>query len=189
VVIGNTAPGVPVLDLRARGIRDEFTKRLPDVQVLGPFDTKQDVPANLVAWSSLVRVNPTALAFLGTGDADGWHLASIRERTHASWVAGAFDLDSRSLRAVRAGQLLLVSPEHYVKGAVAGRLLAGAATGKGKLPQGWLETPGLVVDRSNVDGVIARQASYQAKVSWFKSQVDQMVAESSSHLRPLTEAG
>jgi ribose transport system substrate-binding protein len=189
VVIGNTAPGVPVLDLRARGMRDEFAKRLPDVLVLGPFDTKQDIPANLVAWSSLVHANPTALAFLGTGDADGWHLASIRARTHASWVAGAFDLDPKSLQAVRAGQLLLVSPEHYVKGAVAGRLLAGAATGRGKLPQGWLETAGLVVNRSNVDAVIARQSSYQGRVSWFRSEVDQFVADPTSHLRPLNDAG
>ncbi|MEN3358073.1 MAG: ribose transport system substrate-binding protein [Mycobacteriales bacterium] len=189
VVIGNTAPGVPVLDLRARGIRDEFAKRMPGVQVLGPFDTKQDVPANLVAWSSLVRANPTALAFLGTGDADGWHLASIRQRTHATWVAAAFDLDPRSLRAVRAGQLVLVSPEHYIKGAVAGRLLADAATGGGELPQGWLETPGLAVDRSNVDAIILRQSSYQTRVSWFRSEVDKLVAGSASHLRPLTEAG
>jgi ribose transport system substrate-binding protein len=189
VVLGNTAPGVPVLDLRARGMRDEFAKRLPGVQVLGPFDTKQDVPANLVAWSSLVRANPTALAFLGTGDADGWHLAAIRARTHGSWLAGAFDLDPRSLQAVRAGHLLLVSPEHYVKGAVAGRLLADAATDRGKLPEGWLETPGLVIDRSNVDTVIKRQSAYAARVSWFRSEVDRIVADPSSHLRPLNEAG
>ena len=189
VVLGNTGPGVQVLDLRARGIRDEFAKRLPDVEVLGPFDTKQDVSANLVAWSSLVRANPTALAFLGTADADGWHLASIRQHLHATWVAGAFDLDPRSLRAVRAGQLVLVSPEHFVKGAVAGRLLAGAATGRGKLPQGWLETPGLVVDRSNVDAVIRRQTSYQTRVAWFRAEVDELVADPASHLRPLAEAG
>jgi ribose transport system substrate-binding protein len=189
IVIGNTAPGVPVLDLRARGIRDEFTKRLPNVQVLGPFDTKQDIPANLVAWGSLVRANPTSLAFLGTGDADGWHLASIRERTHATWVAGGFDLDPRSLQAVRAGQLLLISPEHYIKGAVAGRLLANAAIGRSKLPRGWLEVPGLLVDRSNVDAVIARQSSDRAKVAWFRSEVDQILADPGSHLRPLSDAG
>ena len=189
VVIGNTAPGVPVLDLRARGIRDEFAKHRPNVQVVGPFDTKQDVPANLVAWTSLVRINPTALAFLGTGDADGWHLASIRERLHAHWLAGAFDLDPRSLRAVRTGQLLLISPEHYIKGAVAGRLLADAASGTAKIPAGWLETPGLVVDKSNVDSVIARQKSYPARVAWFRSEVDQLVAHPGAHLRPLAEAG
>ncbi|HVQ90044.1 MAG TPA: sugar ABC transporter substrate-binding protein [Mycobacteriales bacterium] len=189
VVIGNNAPGVPVLDLRARGIRDEFAKRRPDLQVLGPFDTKQDVPANLVAWTGLVRANPQALAFLGTGDADGWHLAAIRARVHGRWLAGAFDLDPRSLQAVRAGQLLLVSPEHYVKGAVAGRLLADAATGRSALPQGWLETPGLVVDKSNVASIIARQVSYQARGAWFRAEIDQIIADPDGHLRPLAEAG
>jgi ribose transport system substrate-binding protein len=112
VVIGTTTPGVPVLDRRADGMRDRLTERLPGVKVVGPFDTKQEVASNLAAWKLLVRTNPDALAFLGTGDADGWHLAEIRQSTHGKWLAGGFDLDPRSLQAVKDGDLLLVSPEH-----------------------------------------------------------------------------
>src|SRR5262249_55426437 len=71
IVLGTSEPGVPVLDLRAKGMRDEITKHLPNVTVVGPFDTKQDTVANYEAWQILVRTNPHALAFLGTGDADG----------------------------------------------------------------------------------------------------------------------
>ncbi len=128
IVLGTTSPGTEVLDWRAEGIMAEFKKRLPKVRVLGPFDTKQEVAANLAAWKLLVKANPDALAFLGTGDADGWNLAAIRQQEKADWLAGAFDLDPRSLRAVADGDLLLISPEHYAP--VRSRAVAGGPGGR-----------------------------------------------------------
>ncbi|MDR6322903.1 sugar ABC transporter substrate-binding protein [Actinoplanes couchii] len=186
IVIGTSAPGVPVLDHRAKGIRDEITERLPGVAVFGPFDTKQEVEANLDAWSTLIKVNSSALAFIGTGDADGWNLAEIRRNSGANWLAGAFDIDSKSLAAVRAGDLILVSPEHYIKGAVAGRLQAEhAKTGKA-LPQGWLYVPGLAVDKSNVDEILARQATVATRADAFAARIDQVLTDP-SYLRPISE--
>ncbi|SDT66203.1 sugar ABC transporter substrate-binding protein [Actinoplanes derwentensis] len=186
IVLGTSGPGVPVLDHRAKGIRDEFTERLPGVSVLGPFDTKQEVEANQDAWSTLVKVNSSALAFIGTGDADGWNLAEIRRNTGATWLAAAFDIDSKALAAVKAGDLLLVSPEHYVKGAVAGRLQADhAKTGK-VLPAGWLYVPGIVVDQSNVDAIQARQATVATRAEAFATQIDHVLNDP-SYLRPLAE--
>jgi ribose transport system substrate-binding protein len=185
VIIGTSTPGVPVLDLRANGMRDEFHKRLPKVTVLGPFDSKQDVVANLAAWRVLVQANRDALAFLGTGDADGWNLAAIRRSTHASWLAGAYDLDPRSLQAVKAGDLLLVSPEHFLKGAIAGRLQAEHAKNGTALPQGWLLTPGLAVTQANVDAVSARQASVASRKAWFAPEVADILGHVQAHLRPM----
>ena len=54
IVIGTTTPGAPVLDWRGQGMIAQFAKRLPHVRVLGPFDTKQEVGANLAAWQLLV---------------------------------------------------------------------------------------------------------------------------------------
>ena len=185
VVIGTSTPGVQVLDLRAKGMRDEFQKRLPKVTVVGPFDTKQDVVANQASWQVLVQSNPNALAFLGTGDADGWNLAAIRRTTHGTWIAGAYDLDQRSLQAVKDGDLLLVSPEHFMKGALAGRLQADHAKNGTALPTGWILTPGLAVTRANIDAIIARQASLTARQSWFAPQVDGFLTNLPSHIRPL----
>jgi ribose transport system substrate-binding protein len=186
VVLGTPVPGAPVLDFRAKGIRERFKERLPKVDVLGPFDTKQDPVANLSAWTSLVRANPTALAFLGTGDADGWNLADIRQRTHGKWLAGAFDLDPKSLAAVASGELLLVSPEHFVKGAVAGRLQADHAKRRTALPKGWIFTPGLTIDAGNVADITKRQSSTQAKEAWFATQLDGIAR--SADLRPIAQA-
>ncbi|MEU8658670.1 sugar ABC transporter substrate-binding protein [Actinoplanes philippinensis] len=186
VVLGTSSPGVSVLDRRAMGIRDEFKERLPTVSVFGPFDTKQEVEANMEAWQTLVKANPTALAFIGTSDADGWNLAEIRRRDIASWVAGAFDIDPKSLAAVKAGDLILVSPEHYVKGAVAGRLQAEhAKTGKA-LPKGWLYVPGLAVDRFNVDEILARQATVATRAKALTAEVDKVLSDP-AYLRPMSE--
>ena len=188
VLIGTPVPGVPVLELRAKGMRDEFRKRLPGVEVLGPFDTKQDPLVNLTAWRSLVSANPDALAFLGTGDADAYNLADLRKQAKAKWVAGAFDLDPRSLQAVKDGQLVLVSPEHFVKGAIAGRLQAQLAKDGVALPKGWIYTPGLAITSANVDEIIKRQASLAAKEAWFAPRIDTILQDQKTYLRPLADA-
>jgi ribose transport system substrate-binding protein len=187
IVLGNNSPGVPVLDQRAKGIRDRLQSKLPNVTVSGPFDTKQDVMANLAAWRTLVRANPGALAFLGTGDADGWNLAQIRRSTRAKWLAGAFDLDPKALAAVKDGDLVLVSPEHYIKGDIAGRLQAQHAKDGTPLPAGWIYTPGLAVTKANVDSVTARQKSLEARRAYFTPLVTRILADPSS-LRPLDQA-
>jgi ribose transport system substrate-binding protein len=186
VVIGTNAPGVKVLDRRAKGMRDQFKESLPGVKVLGPFDTKQEVSANLAAWKTLTTVNKDAIAFLGTGDADGWNLATIRRERKATWVAGAFDLDPKSLSAVKAGELVLVSPEHFLKGEVAGWLQAQHAKDGEPLPQGWIYIPGLAVNAGNIDDVMDRQTSAEATSQAVSAQVD-MILGDSSYLRKLSD--
>lgn len=187
VVIGNSAPGTLVLDRRVDGMRQQFGARRPGIRVLGPFDTKQEVSANLTAWRTLVAANPGALAFLGTGDADGWNLAAIKTATRAPWRAGAFDLDPRALAAVKNGDLVLVSPEHYLMGALAGRLQARTATSGAELPHGWLYVPGLAVTQQNVEQIQARQASATARSAAVAGQLDAILDHPSEYLRPLDE--
>ena len=188
IVLGTSSPGVTVLDRRAKGIRDEIREKLPGVTVFGPFDTKQEVEANHEAWSTLVEVNSSALAFIGTGDADGWNLAEIRRATGGTWVAAAYDLDPKSLAAVKAGDLILVSPENFVKGAVAGRLQAEHAKVGKVLPEGWLYVPGLVVDPANVDAVAARQATINTRAMALSGQVDKILTDP-AYLRPMADVG
>ena len=182
VVVGTSSPGAVALEERAAGLRAELKRLIPGVRVLGPFDTEQDVEAG-VAWGRLIGTNPGALAFVGTGDADAYHLAAWRQRTKGRWVAGAFDLDPRSLAAVRRGDIVVVSPEHYLQGAVAGRLLAERAKDGDALPSGWIRTPGLGVTRANVDEIIARQAGDAAKQAWFEAEITQIAA--APVLRPM----
>jgi ribose transport system substrate-binding protein len=186
IVLGNTSPGSFVLDSRIAGMQAEFRERLPGVTVRGPFDTKRDVEANRAAWASLTRATPDALAFAGTGDADAMSLAALHEKEDADWTAGAFDLEPQALVAVKRGDLTVVSPEHYLKGVMAGRLLAERAKSGTPLPQGWIKTPGLGVTRANIDEIIARQASPAAKQAWFAAQADRLLASPQLQGMPAT---
>ncbi|SDF81296.1 ribose transport system substrate-binding protein [Lentzea fradiae] len=190
VVLGNTAPGLSGFDDRADGIRDRFAERLPEVRVLGPFDTQRDDEANRDAWRRLVAANPGALAFAGTGDCDGVSLAALKtENRSARWLVGAFGVDQRTLRAVRDGVMVAtVSPEHYLKGAVAGWLLARHAAHGAALPQGWIETPGLTVTSANLDAILRRQALERSRRDFFQPQIDSFVEDPASWVRPLEQA-
>jgi ribose transport system substrate-binding protein len=187
IVVGTSSPGAPVLDQRAKGMATRLTERLPGITVVGPFDTKQEVSANRTAWATLVRANPQALAFLGTGDADGFNLADIRQKTRGKWLAGGFDLEPRSLTAVKNGQLLLISPEHYLKGAIAGRLQARLAKEGTALPEGWIYTPGLAITPKNIDEMVARQISGKTRSAWFANEIDQTLKNINQSLRPMSD--
>ncbi|TDV53834.1 sugar ABC transporter substrate-binding protein [Actinophytocola oryzae] len=186
VVVGTTVPGVPVLDQRARGIKEAFAEELPGVEVLGPFETKIEPTLNFGIWNGLVKANPNALAFLGTGDQDSYNLAKIKQENKGTYLTAGFDLNAATLRAVRDGtNFATLSPEHFMKGAVAIRLLAEAATQDKELPRGWIDSGALLVTKDNVDEVIARQDSVD---EWFGPRLDDFFADLDSHLRPLREA-
>jgi ribose transport system substrate-binding protein len=186
VVLANPRPGLPVLDLRALAIRQQFAKRLPEVKVAGPFDVSVQVTSREKAWTQLARANPAALAMISVG-ADGKVLTKVRIATKGSWKAAAFDIDPISLAAVKKGDLLLVSPEQFLKGAVAGRLIALAAAGKKTLPQGWVYTGGFALTAANADTIIAREATDASKASWFQPALDKEFAGDGPQVRPLSK--
>ena len=189
VVVGTTVPGVPVLDQRAQGIKEAFADELPNVKVLGPFETKIEPTLNFGIWNGLVKANPNALAFLGTGDQDSYNLAKIKQENNGTYLTAGFDLNAATLRAVQDGtNFATLSPEHFMKGAVAIRMLAETAKDGKPLPEGWIDSGALLVTKDNVDEIIARQDSEQAKDRWFAPKLDEFFADLDSHLKPLEEA-
>ncbi|KOV85183.1 sugar ABC transporter substrate-binding protein [Nocardia sp. NRRL S-836] len=189
VVIGSNSPAMPALDQRSAGMRARLTERLPKLKVMGPLDTGRDAQANLATWQRVVDANPGALAFLGAGDVDAVNLAAVRAARGARWLAGAFSVDPKALRGVKEGHLFAsVSAEHFVKGAVAGRLLAEHARHGRALPEGWFVAPGLLVTSANVDQIINRQSSEQSRLDAARPQVDALTAHPERHIRPLDQA-
>src|SRR5205823_6158041 len=59
VVVGVPNPGTPVLDSRARGIKETLGAKAPGIKVLGPFQTYSDPNQNYGAWAALVHANPS----------------------------------------------------------------------------------------------------------------------------------
>lgn len=189
VVLGTPNPGVPVLDERARGMKEAFNAKLPGVTVLGPFETKNDPSENFNIWNGQVKAHPKALAFLGTGDADSYNLAKAKQINRGTYLTAAFDLDAKTLQAVKDGtNFAVMSPEHYFKGYVAIRLLAEAAKAGKPVSDGWVDPGHLLVTTENIDEITARQATDAAKRNWLKQKADEFFADLKSHTRPYAEA-
>jgi hypothetical protein len=64
--------------------------------------------------------------------------------------------------------------------------LAERARGK-TVPGGWIDTGYTVVDTSNVDSVIARNATDEAARAWYKDAIADFEANLASHTFPLAD--
>jgi ribose transport system substrate-binding protein len=189
VVLGEPNPGTPVLDSRVQGLKDTFAQKTPHIKVKGAYQTYSDPNQNYGAWVALVHANAGALAFLGVGDADSYDLAKIKHDEHGGYLVAGTDVDAQTLQDVKAGlDFVTIDPEHFLKGYVATALLMRSVKEHKPLPQGWLETPGMVVDSGNIDAIISREKSPQAAYDFYKAQIDKILANPSSYVKPLSEA-
>jgi ribose transport system substrate-binding protein len=184
IVLGNPRNGLAVLDARAFGFRQRMRERLPKVRVIGPLDTSDRSGAADSIWAGIAKSNPDAIAFVSVG-ANATRLVKLRDKLHASWLAASFDVESEALPAVRRGELVMVDPEHFLKGAVAGKLQAQRVGKETELPEGWLPIPGLAVTRKNIDEISAREATAQSRQTWYAGKLDELLGPGTRTLRPL----
>ena len=54
--------------------------------------------------------------------------------------------------------------------------------------QGWWNPGALVVDRANIDDIIARQTSEASRSRWFAAMVDKQLANPGQYVKPLSAA-
>jgi ribose transport system substrate-binding protein len=78
---------------------------------------------------------------------------------------------------------VLISPEHWLKGYIATKLLAAHAEHGTAIPKGTWDTGGLVVDSSNIDAITQRQASDAAMLKALGPVGDKQIAESSQYVK------
>jgi ribose transport system substrate-binding protein len=189
ILIGTDTPGLPVLTARNQGFQDTVKKARPGVTFVN-FNSTQEPSTNYSAWSSAVQSHPSALAYVGPGSQDAASLYRIEKKTGKHYVVGADDLDPNSLAGVASGYVnALVSPEHWLKGYIAVELLAQHALKGTALPTGWWNPGSLVVDKSNIAQIQARQKDNAARTAYFKNEVDKELANPSQYLKPLSALG
>src|SRR5579859_119426 len=189
VVLGIDVLGLPPLVFRIQGMQQEFKRLRPDLTVLGPFNTYQEPQQNYNAWNDLVKAHPDAVAFLGVGDQDTASLARIKQANHGIYLTGAFDLNAVGMQAVQDGtNFALEDPEHFLKGYVAMRLLIEHALNGKAIPTGWWNPGALLVTQSNIQDIIARQVSLDAKGKFYQSTIDKEFADPTSQIKPIDQA-
>jgi len=163
IIIGNTGIGTPPLDMRVQGMVKKIQELRPDLKIVGPASTFGVSGASTeiyAAWQGLLAANSDAVAVLApsAGDATAWGL--LAQRTGFNLPAGGFDLEAGNLDAVRKGYVsYIMSPEHFLSGYIATKALADSALNGTPLLQGLMLVPGKLIDKSNIDEIIARQSS------------------------------
>jgi ABC-type sugar transport system substrate-binding protein len=189
VVIGTPIPGFPVMDQRITGMLQVLRQQRPAVQVVGPINTTRLPPDNLAAWTAAVQKYPDALAYLAPADIDAASLAAVERQTGRYLVVGAVDIEDAALQGIRDGLVhTLVSPEHWLKGYLAVRLLIEHAQSGRALPHGWWNPGTVVVNQSNVDDIIARQRDATSRARWFASGAARQLASPAQYVKPLSSA-
>jgi ABC-type sugar transport system substrate-binding protein len=189
VVIGVPNPAAPVLANRAQGIMETLQKEAPGITLFGPYETYSEPTKNYDAWSAQVHAHADALAFLGVGDADSYDLAKLKTEQNGKWLTAGFDVDGKTLQAVKSGQnFMTMDPEHFLKGYISSALMIDSLRNGAKLPSGWFVSPGLVVTSDNVDAVITRETSPDAAYTWYKPQIDKLIGDVQGNVKPLDQA-
>jgi ABC-type sugar transport system substrate-binding protein len=188
VVFGNPIPGLPLLGLRIDGMKQVLKKERPKLKLVGPFNVGTEPTDNYNHWNNLVKAHPNAVAYMEPGDQGAVSFGRIEKQTGKKYLVGACDVDPGALDAVKAGYVYaLGDPQHFLKGYVAISLLADNANGK-KLPEGWFNPGSGIVTADNVDQIVEREKSNDARKAFYKDIIDKELANPDQYIKPLDQA-
>jgi ribose transport system substrate-binding protein len=186
ILIGTDTPGLPVLEQRNAGFKEVMQKERPGVTFL-VFDAKQSPTDNFNTWSAQVKAHPDALAYVGPGSQAAVSLSRIQRKPGAKkLLVGACDLDQVAMEGVRDGYVeALISPEHWLKGYLAVKLMADAKQSGKALPEGMWNSGALTVNKDNIDEIIARQKDPASRAAYFKDEVSKQLGAQDQYLGPM----
>src|SRR3954464_5238323 len=186
ILIGTDTPGLPVLEQRNQGFQNVMKKERPGITYL-VFDAKQSPTDNFNTWSSQVKAHPDAIAYVGPGSQAAVSLSRIQRKPgQKKLLVGACDLDPVALEGVKNGYVeALVSPEHWLKGYIAVKLMAQAAQSGKPLAEGWWNSGALIVNAKNIDEIIARQKDPASRQTYFKDEVTKQLGTPDQYLQPM----
>ena len=157
------------------------------------FDAKQSPTDNFNTWSAQVKAHPDALAYVGPGSQAAVSLSRISapDAARSTSSAPATSTRWRSRASRTASSTALVSPEHWLKGYLAIKLMADSAQSDEDLPEGMWNSGALIVNSKNIDEIIARQKGEAERAEYFKDEVEKQLGEprtSTSGRCPVTDA-
>jgi len=189
ILIGTDTPGLPVLEQRNQGFKDVMSKERPGIKFL-VFDAKQSPTDNFNTWSAQVKAHPDALAYVGPGSQAAVSLSRIQRKGGKKLLVGACDLDQVALQGVKDGYVeALISPEHWLKGYLAVKLMADAAQSGKPLQEGLWNSGALTVNKDNIDDIITRQKDAASRAAYFKDVVQKQLDNQDQYLGPMPTGG
>jgi simple sugar transport system substrate-binding protein/ribose transport system substrate-binding protein len=187
VVIGNGQPGAPPLEDRAKGFGLQMQQKAPNVEIKGPYNVGQDPNANFNQWQNTIQANQGALAYVGITAVDCPNLAKIKQKADGKYVVAAFDEEPDTLAAVKSGVAAgSITQSPFMQGYIPVRLIIEQLKNNTPVPKNvWIDPGTEIVDSSNIEAVMGRQASQDAMFAFYKPKIDKLFANLKADEKPL----
>lgn len=134
VIIGNCFPGFPVLENRAKGVKESLSKAT-GLKLLGPFDVKVAANENYAAWEALLAANPDAKALVGLCAPDIASLGKLQAANKDKpFISGGYDLTAENLAEIKNGNAYVsLGQTPFMQGYLPVKMLADTIRGTSTL--------------------------------------------------------
>ncbi len=192
IVTGICLPGLALIEARVTGFKTRVAERLPNVEVLGPFDVKFDQTENFSQWRSVVDVNPDGLAYVGFCENDLPSLVRIKEADGADYEIASIGINPDGLAGIASGTALVaVGQKPFLQGYVAMRAMLEKIASGEDVPRGWIDVQPEVITAENVAAVTEREASLASGVGptreFYASEIDSLFADIDSKVQSFAD--
>lgn len=149
-VLGICAPGFPVLENRANGVKEGLGEG-ENIEVLGPFDVKVDPAENFARWEQQLAANSDARAMIGLCAPDVASLGKLNAANADKIVAGGYDTTAENLQAIADGHAFVtLGQAPFVQGYLPVKMLVEHLREGTELPAGFLESGTEIVTSDDV---------------------------------------
>jgi ABC-type sugar transport system substrate-binding protein len=177
-----------VLADRTAGFKAVISAKLPKVKML-QFDSKVDPQGNTNAWQAMLQAHPDPVLTLGTCDQDGTSIYKLKKASGKRFATGAAETPPEVVAGVKEGIIQAVSNVNwYLQGYTTVRLLAAAARGEAKMPDGFIDVGFTVITKANIDEIAKRNSSLANIKAWNAPKIKALFADLPSATHPLTDA-
>lgn len=131
VRIGNCSPGFPVLENRAKGVREALSEAPGLEYNEDAYDVTVDAVENYNRWEALLTANPDAVALIGLCAPDLASLGQLQaNNADIDFIAGGYDLTADNLAALEAGTAdVSIGQTPFVQGYLPVKMLYDVITG------------------------------------------------------------
>lgn len=151
VLMGICAPGMPLLENRGIGVKESLSSA-KGLEVLGPFNVKDDATENYANWERLYAANPDAIAMVGLCASDVTSLGRLRAQYGADFIAGGYDLTPSNLQQIRDGHAFVsMGQTPFVQGYLGIKAIVDHLRDGTPLEQGFVNTGTSLVTRDKVE--------------------------------------
>ena len=187
VIIGSCYPPALPLQQRDQGLREIFAN-YPDIDVLETFDSTAEQTTNYAFWENIVTAHPDIKAGIGLCTFEGPTFADLMPKLDIDFVTVTADLIPETLAAIRDGSVDAAIGQHpYLQGYLPMYFMARYTLEGVEMPNGHVRLPAEIVTKDNLDVVLERQNDQQKAYEWYKTFLEENLAEIEKSVTPFTD--